>query len=115
MKRYKVKAAVLALPRGRVVEGTVLDEEALLLGFLDPEKALAAMLARGVIEPVEATPTELEKDEVEPVEAVPTILTRDMAESVEEGATPEEARQEPTPEEAQAKGEAPKGTKKRGK
>lgn len=100
MKRYKVKAAVLALPRGMVVEGTVLDEEALLLGFLDPEKALAAMLARDVIEPVEATPTELEKDEVEPVE---------------EGAPPEEARQEPAPEEAQAKGEAPKGTKKRGK
>ncbi|BDX35549.1 hypothetical protein MN1_820 [Thermus phage MN1] len=90
--------AVLALPRGRVVEGTVLDEEALLLGFLDPEEALAAMLARGVIEPVEAVPTELEKDEVEPVE---------------EGAPPEEARQEPAPEEAQAKGEAPKGGKRK--
>lgn len=93
MKRYKVKVAVLALPSGRVVEGTVLDEKTLLLGFMDPEKALSIMLERGVIEPVEATPTELKKDEVEP----------------------EEARQEPAPEEAQAKEEAPKGTRKRGR
>ena len=100
MKRYKVKAAVLALPRGRVVEGTVLDEEALLLGFLDPEKALAAMLERGVIEPVEE-------------EATP------------EGAKAEEPQGEPTPEGAQEEapvGEeptkaegTPKGGKKRGK
>lgn len=99
MKRYKVKVAVLALPSGRVVEGTVLDENTLLLGFMDPEKALSTMLERGVIEPVEANPAELEKDGVEPVE---------------EGAPPEEARQEPAPEEAQA-GEAPKGTRKRGR
>ncbi len=66
MKRYKVKVAVLALPRGRVVEGTVLDEEALLLGFLDPEEALAAMLARGVIEPVEeAQAEEAQAEEVQ--------------------------------------------------
>lgn len=100
MKRYKVKVAVLALPSGRVVEGTVLDEKTLLLGFMDPEKALSTMLERGVIEPVEE-------------EATP------------EGAKAEEPQGEPTPEGAQEEapvGEeptkaegAPKGGKKRGK